>query len=145
LFHELKFQYALYAVGGFLIVFGLLAGVLNSGGAVGGGSVLESLSFGFTSVFFALFSGVLIGVGVMYLVTGLVINLRGNVTHVLMCFLLSVLSMLIAIAAVVEAAASSFPTLVLFFAGMAAAGAFLLAAVAFVMANAMRKFIARAR
>ena len=140
---ELKFQHALFATGAFLIIIGLAFALLNAGGAVEGAGLLESLSYGFTSVFIALFSGVLIGVGGTLVTCGLVLGLRGNVTHVLMSFMFSVLSTLIAIAAVAKAETSTFPVLVLFFAGLAAAGAFMLSAVAFGLSGALRNYLTR--
>ncbi|VVC01638.1 Uncharacterised protein [uncultured archaeon] len=142
---ELKFKYALFGVGAFLILFGLVFGIFNAGSEIEGSDLVDSLSFGFTSVFFALFSGVLIGVGATLIASGLVIGLRGVITHIVMSFLLSILSTLIAIAAIAEAAGSTFPTMVLFFAGMAASAAFMLATVIFVLSDTVKAYLLKSR
>ena len=140
---ELKFKYALFGVGAFLLIFGAVFGIFNAGAGIEGSDILASLSYGFTSVFFALFSGVLIGVGTTLISSGLILGLKGNITHIVMSFLLSVLSTLIAIAAIAEAASSSFPTMVLFFAGMAASGAFMLATVVFILSDTVRTYLSK--
>ncbi len=140
---DLKFKHALFGVGAFLLVFGAVFGAFNAGAGLQGGDMLESLSYGFTSVFFALFAGVLIGVGATLITTGLVLGLRGNFTHIIMSFLLSILSTLIAVAAIAEAASSTFPTLVLFFAAMASSSAFMLATVVFILSDAVRSYLAK--
>lgn len=140
---DLKFKHALFGVGIFLLIVGVVFGVFNSGGGVQSSDILESLSYGFTSVFFALFAGVMIGVGATLITTGLVLGLRGNFTHITMSFLLSILSTLVAVAAIAEAASSTFPTLVLFFAAMASSSAFMLATVVFILSDAVRSYLAK--
>lgn len=142
---ELQFKYALFGVGAFLTIFGAVFGFFNAGSGTQGSDIIESLSYGFTSVFFALFSGVLIGVGATLIASGLVLGLRGNITHIVMSFLFSILSTLIAIAAIASAATSSFPTIVLFFAGMAAAGSFMCATVVFVLCDIVKEYCSKNR
>ncbi len=140
---SLKFKHALFAVGGFLLAFGSVFAFFNSAVSIGGSDLVESFSYGFTSIFFALFAGVLIGVGLTLITSGLVLGLRGNYTQVVMTFLLSILSTLIAIAAIAEAASSTFPTMVLFFACMAASGAFMAATVALILADTVKGYISK--
>lgn len=139
---ELRFKYALFGVGAFLFIFGAVFGAFNAGSSMQGGDILDAFSNGFTSVFIALFSGVLMGVGATLILTGLILGLKGNVTHIVASFLFSILSTLMAIAAIAQVSMSTFPTMVLFFAGMAASGAFLLATVIFFLSDAMKAYLA---
>jgi len=139
---ELEFQHALASVGIFLVIVGLAAAIASAPSSLQeSDSVLDALAYGFTAIFFALFSGVLIGVGAALILTALVLRLRRGLTHITMSVLLSLLSALIAVAAVAPAKGQSYPTIVLFFAGLASAGAFLMAAVAFALSDAVKNFL----
>jgi len=137
------FQGALFAVGAFLMIFGGAFAAANSGGAGSQESLMEALSFGFNSLFFALFSGVMIGVGATLFICGLILGMKGNKVHVLLAFMFFILSLLISAAVISEVRTSTFPMLTLFFSGMASAGAFLLSAVIFGFSGLLRLYLAR--
>jgi len=67
---ELTFQKALYAAGGILIVIGLFMGFMTAGLLEQSSDIGSALSAGVTAAYFALFSGVLIGVGAALAATG---------------------------------------------------------------------------
>lgn len=139
---ELKFQHALYGVGGFLVLLGAASALLSSGGQESSGGLVEVLSTGVSSAFMALFSGIPIGVGAALVANGLSFRLRGNHSHVALSFVFCALSVGVAIVSVAELKSSNYFLLVLFFAGMAAAAAFLFSAVAFVLSGALSTYIA---
>ena len=140
---EHTFQKALFAVGSILIILGTAFAVFNMGGADEQGGLLEALSFGFSAVFFALFSGVMIGVGATLFINGLILGMKGNKVHMLLAFMFFILSLLISAAVISPAQASTFPMLTLFFSGMASAGAFLLSAVIFGFSGLLRLYLSR--
>jgi len=137
----LSFRQALFGVGAFLILFGGAFALMTSAASGAQQGFFEALSSGFTSAFFALFSGVLIGVGSTLFIVGMLLGIKGNAAHITGAFVFSILSMLIAVSAVANPAQTTFPMLVVFFAGMAAAGAFLLAAVIFALSSAMKSYL----
>ena len=139
---EHTFQKALFAVGIFLMVFGAAFATLNMGKAGGQEGVMDALSFGFNSLFFALFSGVMIGVGATLFINGLILGFRGSKLHMLLAFSFCVLSLLISATAISEVRSSSFQMLALFFSGMASAGAFLLSTVVFGFSGLLRLYLA---
>jgi len=140
---EHTFQKALFAVGAILMMLGIAFAAFSMGRAGEQGDMLEALSFGFTAVFFALFSGVMIGVGATLFICGLILGMKGNKVHVLLAFMFFILSLLISAAVISEVRTSTFPMLTLFFSGMASAGAFLLSAVIFGFSGLLRLYLAR--
>lgn len=140
-FMELRFQQALYGVGIFLVLFGGTFALMSHGAAGGAGGFFEALSYGFTAAFFALFSGVLIGVGATLFIAGLLLGVKGNLVHIAGAFVFSILSFLLGLSAVANPEDSTFQMLVIFFAGMAAAGAFLLSAAVFGFEGVFRHLV----
>lgn len=138
---KLTFQNALFAAGIFLILFGIVFAAVNSQGPLGPGGLVESVSYGFSAAFFALFSGVLIGVGATLFICGLIVFVQGNKKHVLIAFGFSIVSALIAAAAVVQVSTSTFPMLVVFFAGLSSSGAFLVASILFAIPSLVRNYL----
>ena len=126
----LTFRQALYGAGIFLLLFGGIFAAMNLGGSAQQ-DFFSALSYGFTATFFALFSGVLIGVGAAMLIIGMLLGLRGSLAHIAAAFCFSALSLLMAFSAVAVPSDTTFALLVVFFAGMAAAGVFLLSAALF--------------
>lgn len=137
------FQHALFGVGAFLMLFGAAFAFFNYGSAEQPAGLVEAFSAGFSSFFFALFSGVLIGVGAALIIDGLILGMRGNKAHIILSFLFCVLSMLIASLSVTESQGATFLHLITFFGGLAASGAFLLSTVAFVFSEALHSYLAR--
>jgi len=137
----LSFRQALFGVGAFLILFGGAFALMTSAAAGAQQGFFEALSSGFTSAFFALFSGVLMGVGSTLFIVGMLIGIKGNPAHITGAFIFSILSMLLAVSAVANPEQTTFPMLVVFFAGMAASGAFLLSAVVFALSGAMKSYL----
>ena len=138
---ELKFQYAIVLVGSVLLLAGTVSALANSGATAMELDFFETLAYGFTAAFFALFSGVLIGVGTALIASGLILGLRGNRMHIALAFLFSVLSLLVALFAIAKAESFSFLSIVIFFAGMASSGALLLTSVVFAFSAALRKYM----
>ena len=133
----LSFRQALYGVGIFLLLFGAIFAVMNLG-VSGQGSFFDALAYGFTAAFFALFSGVLIGVGAAMLIVGMLLGLKGSVAHIAGAFGFSLLSLLIAFSAVAVPLDATFALLVVFFSGVAAAGVFLLSSALFEFHDVLR-------
>ncbi len=138
------FQHALLGVGAFLAFAGAAFAFFNAGSALGGG-LAEALSYGFAAFFISLFSGVLIGVGIAMVADSLILGLKSNKVHVAVAVGFSVLSLLIAAGAAADAQFTSFHTLVIFFAGLCASGAFLLSAAVFGFSALFHSFITRAQ
>ena len=136
------FQHALFGVGAFLMLFGAAFAFLNYGSAEQPAGIVEAFSAGFSAFFFALFSGVLIGVGASLIIDGLILGMRGNRAHMVLAFLFCVLSVLIASLSATESGAT-FLHMIVFFGGLAASGAFLLSTVAFVFSEALHSYLAR--
>ena len=136
----LSFRQALFGVGGFLLLFGGIFAVMNLGGS-GSQDFFEALSYGFTAALFALFSGVLIGVGTAMLIVGMLLKLRGSLAHLAGAFGFSLLSLLIALSTVAVPLDATFLLLVVFFSGVAAAGVFLLSCGLFEFHDALQALV----
>ena len=132
----LQFRHALLGLGAFLMLLGIGVGIYGSGAAAQQGSsqdALDALFSGVSSSFFALFSGTIIGVGAALFTNGLAYNLRGTARHIAACLAFALIFVAIAAASVSDASHTTFLLLVVFFAGMAGAAAFLLSAVVFAL------------
>jgi hypothetical protein len=140
---ELKFQHALYGVGTFLVLLGFSVAVFRVLSSGGSGEIADMISSGFTSAFFALFSGVLIGVGAALFINGLLFSLRGNAIHIVLSIFLLLAFAVAGIVAISDAKSVAFHTLAVFFACMAASGAFLLSALAFALSGLLRDYSAK--
>src|SRR3989338_5491758 len=136
---ELEFKHALMVVGAILVVAGAAASAASYGPGGAGLGMAEALSQGFTIAFFALFSGVLAGVGTALVANGFVLGVKSNAVQAGLCVALSAASVGAGALAVMDAQNASFLSLALFFAGIAAGGAFLLSAMAFAMSGMLRK------
>ncbi len=135
----LTFQQALYGAGAFLALFGGTFAIMSSGPTGAQAEFFEALSYGFTASFFALFSGVLIGVGAALFIVGMLLGTKSNKAHLAGAFIFSVMSFLLGISAIANPADSTFPMLVVFFAGLASSGAFFISAALFGFSSALKK------
>ncbi|MCX6772979.1 MAG: hypothetical protein NTV88_04380 [Candidatus Micrarchaeota archaeon] len=72
----LSFQKALYIAGGLLILIGIAMGFMAAGMLEQASDISSALAAGVAASYFALFSGVLIGVGTALAVTGLLVNAK---------------------------------------------------------------------
>ncbi|MCX8198079.1 MAG: hypothetical protein N3F07_02705 [Candidatus Micrarchaeota archaeon] len=137
------FQLALFAVGAFLVLFGAASSFLSAKDPSEHQSIEEALSFGFNSLFFSIFSGVLIGVGAALFIDGLILGIPGSKAHMLLAFCFCALSIFLSASAISNLSTLTFQMMVLFFAGMASAGAFLLSTVVFGMSGLLRLYLSR--
>jgi hypothetical protein len=135
----LTFQQALYGVGAFLALFGGTFAIMSAGPSGAQTEFFDALAYGFTASFFALFSGVLIGIGAALFILGMLLGTKGSKAHIAGAFVFSVLSFFLGISAVAKPEASTFPMLVVFFAGLAASGAFFLSVGLFGFSSALKK------
>jgi len=141
---EHTFQQVLFGVGAVLALAGGVFALANGDSALGAGFA-EALSYGFAAFFLSLFSGSLIGVGVVMMADALILGLRGNKAHVALAAGFSLLSLFIAASAAADARFSSFHLFVLFFAGLCASGAFMLSAAVFGFSALFHSFLAKAQ
>jgi len=137
----LKFRHALFAAGAFLILVGAAALIANLASSAPDPGVLEAFSRGFDTIFLALFSGVLIGIGIALVGSGAVLQTAGNRPHIIISALSSVLFLSLSAVAVFSRNGSPLFSLVSFFACITASGAFLAAALWYALSVAARKFL----
>ena len=135
----LTFQQALFGVGAFLILFGGIFALMSTSAQAGQQGFFDALAYGFTAAFFALFSGVLIGIGAAVFIAGMLMGVKGNTAHIALAAVFSLLSIFLAFSAIARPEDSTFPMLVVFFAGVAASGAFLTAAALFGFSGALHR------
>ncbi len=138
---ELTFRHALFAAGAVLIIIGafsLIADVFSSAPDPG---VLEAFSRGFDTIFLALFSGVLIGIGVALVGNGLLLHLLGNKKHILVSALFSLLFLALSTLAVFFRDANPLFAIVGFFTFISASAAFLLTSLWYALSSAARKYL----
>lgn len=138
---EMTFRNALFLSGCILIFIGAIALVANLFSSSPDPGVLEAFSRGFDTIFLALFSGVLIGVGLALLGNGVVLHTLGNRKHILLCSLASLLFLSLSCVAVFSRGGSPLFALVSFFACLSASACFLLAALWYALSNAARKYL----
>ncbi len=139
---ELKFQHALYGVGAALVLLGFGVAVFRALSPGVSSDLADLISTGFTSAFFALFSGVLMGVGISLFINGLSFSLRGNAIHIVLSIFLLLAFAVAGIVSISDAKNVAFHTLAIFFACMSAAGAFLLSALAFALSGLLGDYAA---
>jgi len=138
---DLTFRHALFAAGAFLIVIGafsLIADVFSSAPDPG---VLEAFSRGFDTIFLALFSGVLIGIGLALVGNGLLLQLLGNKKHIFISALFSVLFLSLSTLAVFFRDAGPLFAIVGFFAFISASFVFLFTSLWYALSSAARKYL----
>ncbi|GEM_PF-1371172 len=137
---DLKFQHALFVVGAALIIFGIAFGLATAGQPQENQGALDAVSKGFSFALVAMFTGILSGVGATLVIGGLLLRLKGK-TRILAAMAFLLVCLLIAISSIAEAPGATFATLSLFFAGLAASGAFLLTAVIFALSGAIKDYV----
>lgn len=122
---ELDFNTALFAAGAFLLLVGVLAEASYLAQSVEASGFLDLFSYGFMSTTFALFSGVLIGVGVALASDAAIMKLGGR--HARIAFLSLICAACLCVSAVSFSLTSESQVLLLiiFFASSAAFLAFL--------------------
>ncbi|MEM4633801.1 MAG: hypothetical protein QW275_01470 [Candidatus Anstonellaceae archaeon] len=135
------FQIALFAVGFILISFGAVFAFSTLNLSSEQQSFEDALSFGFNSIFFSIFSGVMIGVGASLFINGLILAFPGSKAHMVLAFFFFILSVLVSASTLSNL--TTFYLLVVFFAGMASAGAFLLSTIIFGMSGLLRLYLSR--
>ena len=142
---ELKFSHGLFAAGAFLILVGLAAFITDIASPSDDSGMLEAFSRSVDTIFLALFSGVLIGVGIALLGNGLLLSVFGRKKHIMMPSLFSVLFLALSVLAVSSRDGSPLFSLVAFFACIASSGAFLLTALWCAISKTACNYIASLR
>jgi len=142
---ELTFKNALFLSGCFLILIGGISLAANMVFSATDPGVLEALSRGFDTIFLALFSGVLIGVGIALLGNAVVLHTLGNRKHILLCSLSALLFLSLSAIAVFGRAGSPLFAIVSFFACITASAIFLLAALWYALSPTARKYLLTVR
>jgi len=141
----LKFQSALFGVGLLLVIIGVAVAFMAAAQLEQAGSITDALSAGVTSSFFALFSGVLIGIGCALVVGGLLLSAKNRSISASASFLLCFAAMLASAAFLGKAAMFSFAMLLAFLASIVFAGAMLVVAVIFSFSDLLRAHLNRSR
>ena len=138
---DLQFRHALFAAGTVLIIIGifsLIADVLSSTADPG---VFAAFSRGFDTIFLALFSGVLMGIGIGLVGNGFILHMLGNKKHIFISALLSLLFLSLSTLAVFFRGISPLFAIVGFFAFISASGIFLFTALWYALSSAARKYL----
>ena len=138
---ELTFRHALFAAGAFLFFIGIISLLTNALSTAPDPGILEAFSHGFDTIFLCLFSGVLMGVGISLVGSGLVLQLLGSSRHVFVTMLFAILFLALSTIAVFFRAASPLFALVCFFAFISASAAFLLTGVWYALSDAARRYM----
>jgi hypothetical protein len=141
----LTFKRALFASGLFLFFAGTIALFANMASAAPDPTVLDAFSKGFDAIFLALFSGVLMGVGIALVGNGFVLQMISKKRHVFVTTLFSILFLALSSFAVFFRGASPLLALVSFFAFISASGSFLFTALWYALSNAGRKYLLELR
>ena len=140
---KLEFRFALFAAGAFLIALGAIAFLADFASAAPPPGMFEAFSRGFDTIFMALFSGVLMGVGIALVGNGFVLRTLGSKRHILLSSLSSILFLALSAMAVFNRGANPLLALMAFFAFISASAAFLFAALWYALSNAARKCLSR--
>jgi len=138
---ELKFRHALFAAGTVLILIGIFSLIADLVSSMPDPGVLEAFSRGFDTIFLALFSGVLIGIGIALVGNGFILHLLGNKRHIFLSALFSILFLALSTLAVFFRGASPLFAIVGFFAFISASAAFLLTSLWYALSSAARKYL----
>ncbi|MFA6328879.1 MAG: hypothetical protein WCY41_05525 [Candidatus Micrarchaeia archaeon] len=138
---ELKFSHALFAAGAALILIGIFSLVVDVTSSSPDPGVLEAFSRGIDTIFLALFSGVLMGIGIALLGNGFILRLLGNKRHIFISALFSILFLALSTLAVFFRGASPLFAIVGFFAFLSASGAFLATSLWYALSSAARKYL----
>ena len=134
----LSFRSALFSVGFLFIIIGAAVGLMASAQLEQPDGVVEALSAGVTSSFFALAASVLIGIGFSLLAVGALLGANSRSLRAAGSFLLSLAGLLIS-AAAVGGQRVNFALLLAFLSGMVFSGAMLVAAVIFSFSDLLRQ------
>ncbi len=137
----LEFRHALFASGAFLILIGAIAFLADLASSSPDPGMLEAFSRGFDTIFMALFSGVLIGVGVALVGNGIVLHTLGHKRHIFLSCLASLFFLALSSMAVFNRGGSPVLALVAFFSSISASAAFLFAALWYALSDAARKYL----
>lgn len=127
----LRFQSALFGVGALLALIGLAVGLMASGQLEQAADFSDALSAGVTSSFFALFSGVLIGIGAALVAAGAMLFARQRTARIAAALLLCFASLVLSAGVLGSPGGFGFALLLAFFSAIVFSGAMLAAAVAF--------------
>ena len=131
----LSFRSALFGVGFLFIIIGAAVGLMASAQLEQAGGVVEALSAGVTSSFFALFSSVLVGIGLSLLAVGALLSASSRSLRAAASFLLSLAGLLVSAAAVNDSQKFNFALLLAFLSGAVFSGGMLVAALAFAFSD----------
>jgi hypothetical protein len=142
---ELKFSHALFAAGAFLVLTGAVAFITGLASPSEDPGALEAFSRSVDTIFLALFSGVLMGVGIALLGNYLLLAVFGKKKHILIPSLFSILFLTLSILAVFGRDSSPLFALVALFACIAASGAFLITALFCALSKTVCNYIATLR
>ena len=138
---DLKFQHALFAAGAALIIIGALSLIANALSSAPDPGALEAFSRGFDTIFLALFSGVLIGIGIALVGNGILLHAFGNKKHIVVSALFSLLFLSLSTLVVFFRGASPLLSLVAFFAFISVSAAFLFTTLWYALSDASRKYM----
>lgn len=135
---SLSFRSALFGVGFLFIIIGAAVGLMASAQIEQADGVVEALSAGVTSSFFALFASVLVGIGLSLLAVGVMLSASSRSLRAAGAFLLSLAGLLVS-AAAVGGQKFNFILLLSFLAGLVFSGGMLVAALAFAFSDLLGK------
>jgi len=138
---NLKFRHALFAAGAVLICIGVFSLIVGSAPPAQNPGMVDAFARGFDSIFLALFSGVLIGIGIALVGNGLLLRLLGNKEHIFMSVLFFLLFLSISTFSVFFRDVSQLLVLVYFFACISASAAFLFTSLWYTLLSAAQKYL----
>ena len=138
---DLQFRHALFAAGAVLILIGVFSLIADIASSAADPGVLAAFSHGFDTIFLALFSGVLMGIGIGLVGNGFVLHMLGNKKHIFISALLSILFLSLSALAVFFRDISPLFAIVGFFAFISASGIFLFTALWYALSSAARKYL----
>jgi len=134
-----SFQDALLEAGIALVAIGIIAMLLISG-APQAGSLYESLSQSVAHAFVALFSGILIGVGITLVADCFILNLKSRALRAASTLIPAVLFAGMAIWSIASPK-TDFWLIALFFSSLSASGAFILTGIIISLSGAAKSFL----
>jgi len=138
---DLQFRHALFAAGAVLILIGVFSLIADVASSTANPGVLDAFSRGFDTIFLALFSGVLMGIGIALVGNGFVLHMLGNKKHIFISALLSILFLSLSTLAVFFRDLSPLFAIVGFFAFISASGIFLITSLWYALSSAARKYL----
>jgi hypothetical protein len=135
----LKYQYAFFGIGAVLFFIGLSSFLYTASNSNPEPDIMEALSNGFSNSYYALFSGVLLGVGLALLADGFMVRYATHPLRASIASLLSVFSLAFLFLAVLYNA-QAIVAITLFFTFFSAAGTLLASSAAFALSMIMREY-----